>query len=137
MPNGKVPTIVGVPLKVPLLARLIPVGSEPLVTAKPYGGVPPVATRDGVYALPVNAVGRIWGARVNCEETDSVKVPLVVLFWGLLLSTRWTVNVNAPPPVGVPIKTPPVESVMPGGKVPVASVHVSGPTPPCSRRISV
>ncbi len=39
----KLPPAVGVPLRAPLLARLTPAGRLPLVTAKLYGAVPPLA----------------------------------------------------------------------------------------------
>src|ERR1700681_3057748 len=84
-PKVDVAAGVGVPLKTPLPTRLRPSGSVPLETTKLYGGVPPEATREGVYAVPVKAVGKVCGAKTS-GETDAVtvrvKLPLVVLFWG-------------------------------------------------------
>jgi hypothetical protein len=90
-PNVKVPTDVLVPLKLPLLPRVIPAGSEPLVMAKLYGGVPPEAASDAVYAVVlVKSVGKVCGAKtsgLSGTETAKVSVPLVALFRGVLLST--------------------------------------------------
>jgi len=41
--NVKLPVPVGLPLNAPFVARLRPEGRVPLVTAKVYGQVPPLA----------------------------------------------------------------------------------------------
>jgi hypothetical protein len=45
-----VPTIVGVPVMLPLDTSVNPVGKDPLVTANVYGPVPPVAAN--VFTVP-------------------------------------------------------------------------------------
>ena len=47
-----------------------------------------------------------------------------------LLSVALTVRLNVPLCVGVPLKTPPVESVKPVGSVPLFKLNVVVPTPP-------
>src|ERR1041385_4121007 len=41
-------------------------------------------------------------------------------------SLTWTVNANAPLCVGVPERTPPADSVRPGGNAPKTTLHVTG-----------
>ena len=48
-----VPAAVGVPEIAPFDATVSPAGREPLVTAKEYGPVPPVAVTVWEYAVPV------------------------------------------------------------------------------------
>src|SRR5260370_6765191 len=127
----------GVPPKTPLLPSVIPVGSEPLVTPKVKGGVPPEIASDALYGLPAIAVGSACGAKTS-RELLTVKLNVaVVVFAGALLSTSCTVNKEVHATVVVPLKIPLALSVMPGGSEPPVSVHVSEPTPPCSRRICV
>src|SRR5471030_2180035 len=45
-------------------------------------------------------------------------------------SLAWTVNAKVPGPVGVPERTPAVESVRPPGRVPIVTVKVYGLLPP-------
>jgi hypothetical protein len=139
-PNENEPTAVAVPLKAPLDPSVMPVGSAPLVTTKLYGGVPPEATIDDVYAALVRAVGKVCGARTSVvagAETVRLSVPVVALFAGLALSTTVTANVNVPKAVGVPVRIPALLNVRPGGSAPLATLHVRLPTPPNSRKSCV
>ena len=127
----------GVPPKTPLLPSVIPVGSEPLVTPKVKGGVPPEIASDALYRLPAIAVGSACGAKIS-RELLTVKLNVaVIVFAGALLSRSCTVNRKFPATVGMPSKMPFVLNVMPGGREPPVNVQVNEPTPPCSRRICV
>ena len=52
-------------------------------------------------------------------------------------SAAWTVKLNAPAVVGVPLKTPELFSVRLGGGVPATTVQVYGGIPPITANVCV
>ena len=46
----------------PPVVSVSPVGSEPAVTAKPYGPTPPLAVSVWLYAVPAVGLGTVAGA---------------------------------------------------------------------------
>ena len=61
----KVPRAVGVPLISPVFeSRFNPVGSDPLVTAKVCGVVPPTADTVSLYETPIVPPGKVPGFTV-------------------------------------------------------------------------
>jgi hypothetical protein len=130
--NVKVPALVGVPLKSPRLLNPKPGGSVPLVTVALNGCRPPVSGKGWLYGLPAPALGIVLDLKASVpSETLIVKLPLVAVLAGLLLSVTCTVNVNEPVVVGVPDRIPFVPKVIPDGRAPEAKAHVNVPNPPC------
>src|SRR2546426_3350445 len=81
MANWNVPLAVGVPLRIPPAVTLIPGGSEPLPSAKLYGGVPPVALKVTLYGVPCVAFDKNDGAMVICGQGGgAVAATLTVMF---------------------------------------------------------
>src|SRR6267143_6999953 len=124
----KVPTDVVVPLTVPSLARLRPVGSEPPKKLNVKGAVPVRTVMSWLYATPGLAVGRTGFTVTGCT-TAKTKV-CVALRGGVLLSVTCTVKVEAPIAVAVPDSSPDALRVMPVGGVPEVSDQTRLPTPP-------
>jgi len=91
-----------------------------------------------LYGLPAAAVGTVDDVNTSGPRvTFIVRLALVAVFAGLLLSVTCTVNGKEPAVVGEPNKMPFALSEIPGGNEPLATVHVRFPTPPCSRRSCV
>ena len=129
------PFVVGVPLRTPALFNVIPVGNVPLLNDQVSGEVPPDAASVCEYAVfivpPVNvALVVMLNALL---ATMSVKLLLPVT---LALSVACTVMVFVPATVGVPLKTPAVESVGPETE-PDVIVHEYGDVPPLAAKVLV
>ena len=60
-PKVNVPAVVGVPLRVPVLVRLIPAGSAPKAIPYSKGATPPLALIDVLYPVPTVAAGKVIG----------------------------------------------------------------------------
>ncbi len=124
----KLPTSVVVPLRVPSVASVMPVGSVPAVTVQLYGARPPVGARVVVYAEPEVAPGMF------CVATLSVVALMVSekpwLTFCADASVTFTVKFDVPTAVGVPLSTPAVESEIPVGSVPLETVKLNGASPP-------
>ena len=113
--NEEAPATLGVPLKVPSLARFSPVGSVPLATIHESGSVPVgLAVSVCEYIFPVIPPGSgldvvITGAALTTIEYG----------WLAVLYKIFGVNVPEDPET-VPLKSPVVGfSVRPPGSVPV------------------
>ena len=116
----KVPPAVGVPESTPVAAlKVTPAGSAPPVRLKVYGAVPPLAEIVCDVAMPTVAATSIAGltATVGAFTTSvTAEVPL----YGpepVVASVPFTVMLKLPAAVGVPERTPALESVMPAGNV--------------------
>jgi len=124
-----VPGVVGVPVSVQLLgASVNPAGIVPPVTVQVYGAVPPVTPKVPLYGVPVVPLGRV-GASVNGPPPPPfVMVMLIgplVLSCGFELSVTFTLTLEIPAVVGVPLTVQPAGvSVNPAGRVPVVMVQV-------------
>ena len=61
---------------------------------------------------------------------------LFVVCTELLASLTLPVKVNSPTVVGVPVMAPPLVSVKPGGRAPLASDHMYGAVPPLAVNVA-
>jgi hypothetical protein len=123
--------LVGVPEIKPVELRVRPAGRVPEVIDQVYGGTPPVAASDEVYGTPIDPA--VSGDVVVIESgglTVMVSVTMSTAAVGVCESVTETLKVDEPSVVGVPLMTPPVLMVRPGGRVPDESAHVKGPLPP-------
>ena len=128
----EVPAALGVPLKTPAEDSVSPAGSAPEVTDQPYGGVPPVAANVWLYALPTVPAGSgddvvidsAAGSTVTANAFVAVPPPLT-----------WTVKLETPAAVGVPLKTPAEDSVSPAGSAPENTDQLYGVVPPVAANV--
>ena len=86
---------------------------------------PPVAVSVWLYAVPTLPAGSV--GLVVTTSGVTVNVNCRAPKFALLPSVAWTMNVYAPTNVGVPLKSPPVERVIPIGRVPPVTAHVMDP----------
>jgi hypothetical protein len=129
------PAVVGVPEIAPLPASVSPSGNDPLATDHAYGGVPPLAARVCVYAVPavpegndvVVMLGGIGaGLIVICKAREADR---------FVESVTFAVKLYAPAVVGVPEITPLPASNTPGGSDPLGIDHAYGAVPPVAARV--
>lgn len=124
---------VGVPLIAPVLAFSVsPAGKLPTVMLQVYGGNPPLAPKvvPG-YTSFTAPVGSVAAVTVSGPFTIVMLSACVALCAGLLESTTFTVKLNTPVAVGLPLIAP-VEAFCnkPVGNAPAEMLHVNGPCPP-------
>jgi hypothetical protein len=67
-----VPAAVGVPVKPPPLAKFNPLGKLPVVLAKVYGAVPPVAVRVCEYGVPAKPFTKLAGFTVIAGHSGPI-----------------------------------------------------------------
>jgi hypothetical protein len=121
--KSKSPAADGVPVIEPLAPNDSPPGSDPPVTAQPYGARPPAALRVAEYPVPTVPAGKELvvmeggvGAAPIVTRNDRVSdTP----FW----SVTCAVKSKSPAAFGVPAMDPFVISDNPPGKLPDATVH--------------
>jgi hypothetical protein len=119
-----VPAAVGVPVIVPVVARLKPSGNVPLSWLHVMG-VPPVALSVWLYAVPATPSGNdvvvITTAMIvmdNCFESFPASL------------VAFTVKVDVPSSVGVPVMAPVVSPrLKPAGNSSLSMLHVMGVPP--------
>jgi hypothetical protein len=130
------PTLVGVPLRMPVDSIAIPGGSPPEETKNVYGGIPPeAASATGVIGTLTGEGGRTGGAIVKGSGL-TVNERAGVLAVRPSISITPTTKVKEPVSVGVPPKTPVVElSNIPFGSDPDVTDHVKGDVPPVTRNV--
>jgi hypothetical protein len=77
------------------------------------------------------------GGAANVVETPADTVILVasVAVW-LLASVTWTVKLDRPVAVGVPLRFPSALRLIPGGRLPLLTDQVNGAVPPDSVSVS-
>jgi hypothetical protein len=117
--NWKVPTVVGVPLKIPAVS-VSPGGGVPK-TAKLYpvpcgGENPPVTPNACEYAVPTTPGGKgddVVNASADATVSKKVAVKLTGGWTFGTIAVTWIGNV--PAAVGFPLRTPELLSVNPGG----------------------
>src|ERR1043166_7751402 len=117
-----------VPVTVPLLARLRPVGSAPPKKLNVNGAEPVNTVMVWPYATPGFASGRL-GSTVTGWITPNV-YDCVAVRGGVLLSVTWTVKLVALIAVPVPVRSPDGLRAKPVGNVPEVMIQVRLPTPP-------
>src|SRR5260370_23244853 len=128
MENVERPLITGVPLIVPVVVRVIALGSAPELTDHVYGGDPPEAASACEYTTPTvpagsddvvitNAGGLIVTDNAADAETDALSV------------TR-TVKLLDPALPRVPDIVPPPARPKPAGNDPLATDHAYRAVPP-------
>ena len=130
--NG--PAVVGVPLMMPVApSRDNPFGSDPLANTNVYGAVPPCGTIAELYGVPTVPVvaatqsAVIVGGVIVIPQLGVVAVSAVPP----VESVTFTVKLNGPAVVGVPLITPvDVFSVNPFGSDPEFSAYEYGGVPP-------
>src|SRR5581483_6737159 len=97
--------MVGVPVTTPDEALSCnPAGRVPVVMLQRYGGVPPCATSDELYAKPTSA--RLAGHAPTIKPATTFIVYACCTLT-LRLSVAVTVKLDVPVCVGVPLITPP------------------------------
>jgi hypothetical protein len=126
---GKLPVVVGVPLRVPSgPTAKPPIGADD--AAHTSGASPSLAENAKLYDEPTIAVGGcvllIVGATGSLIAIEYATE--FVAGVGELLSVTVTVNANGVKlaVVGVPLSVPSAESVRPGGNVPAVTAQLSG-----------
>lgn len=125
-----VPVAIVVPLMVPVeVFKLMPVGSDPVVSDQLYGGVPAAAARVAEYGTPAVASGSDDVVIVSAGMIVNDRV-LVAVCGVLAPSLTCTVKLNAPLVDGVPLNTPAEFSSRPVGNAPVVTDQLYGKTPP-------
>ena len=125
----KLPGVVGVPLNTPPEERVKLFGIPVAGAFHVYGGVPPVAVSDKVYALPRTPAGSRAGVvmftvPVAGPVTTTIRKSAVAVWVGLP-DCAWTVKSNVPPVVGVPDIPPFVLNERPGGRTPLITDQVA------------
>jgi len=111
----KLPDTVGVPLRAPVpLASVSPVGSVPDNTDHERGGVPLMEVNVCEYAVPATPLGRLVVVIVRMSVTVIWNVRLACC-WGVKLSPTCAANCKVPMLAGVPLRTPALERLRPGG----------------------
>src|SRR5947209_7818526 len=136
MTKFHVPAAVGVPPSAPPVVSVRPGGNVPVASDQVYGAMPPAALNVCEYGAP-NMAG---GSGVPLVIVTGMNGVFTVSENGLeacdwapaLLSEAWITKFHVPVAVGVPLSTPAVVSVRPGGSGPpvVATVHQYGAVPP-------
>ena len=124
-----VPTVVGVPLMVPELAfKLSPLGSDPAVIAQLYGVVPPVATSDVEYEMPVDPPG---AEDVLIDKAGAITIDSAFVAAAPAASVTRTVKLNVPAADAFPLMVPvPEFKVRPAGSAPASRDQATGVVPP-------
>jgi hypothetical protein len=121
-----VPTVVGVPEITPLSARLKPVGNASLSTLHVMGAVP-VAVSVCLYAVPTVPSGNVAVVIVGATAVAIVMDNCLVSLPAALVA--FTVKVDVPAVVGVPVIAPVAARLRSAGKVPLSMFHVMGAVP--------
>jgi hypothetical protein len=120
--NVKLPFVVGVPLRTPVVSFKVSPGIGRFRDQR-YGGVPFAADSTSEYATPTVAKGS--GEEVATEKGGGLTVSCSV-FWANAwrVSLTRTVKMNVPAVVGVPEMTPDDGFMKrPGGSAPPATNH--------------
>jgi hypothetical protein len=115
--NVKLPFVVGVPLRTPVVSFKVSPGIGRFRDQR-YGGVPFAAASTNEYATPTVAKGS--GEEVATEKGGGLTVSCSV-FW--VESLTRTVKMNVPAVVGVPEMTPDGIMNRPGGSDPPTTDH--------------
>jgi len=123
------PTVVGVPLMAPVLAfTLSPSGSDPVEIAQLYGAVPPVATNDARYEIPVDPPGT---EDVVIDKGGVITIDSALVSVAPAPSVARTVKLNVPDADAVPLMVPvPEFKFRPAGSAPEARDQAMGGVPP-------
>ena len=128
------PDEVGVPESTPALVSVRPAGSVPMVTENVYGAAPPLPVSVSAYAIPSVPPGSVAGASVIVGQTGGGAAAMVIEYEVVatqsFASVARIVNVDGPAVVGVPDRTPVLESVSPAGRVPTVTANAYGVAPP-------
>jgi hypothetical protein len=126
------PPLVGVPVIVPFLFKLRPVGKEPEAKVHEYGSVPPEARSVVEYAVPTVPLDNelVVIASGDPLATIVIEKALDAFCTGEEVSVTCTVKLDWPPLVGVPLIVPLWLKVRPAGRDPEANVHEYGSVPP-------
>ena len=122
-----VPAALGVPLKTPAEDSVSPTGSVPAVTDQLYGGVPPETASVWLYGVPAVPAGSGLTVVIDSAAGSTVTVNAFV---AVPPPVTWTVKLDVPAALGVPLKTPAEDSVSPTGSVPAVTDQLYGGVPP-------
>src|SRR5271165_4368389 len=131
-----VPVAVGVPEISPEVERVSPTGRLPETTDQVYGGTPPEAASEALYGTltepEVNEDVVIDRALLTTMDLLAMSTAAV----GVCESVTWTLKLEVPNAVGVPLITPAALMLSPGGSVPDASDQVKGCRPPVAVKVA-
>jgi hypothetical protein len=119
--TGDAPEVVGVPLTVQP-ASVSPAGSVPVVMEQLYGVVPPEAPIGALYRTPTVPSGSVFVSTRAAGLMTMVSGPEVVCA-GEPESSTFTVTVELPAVVGVPLTVQPLNE-SPAGRVPEVIVQL-------------
>ena len=128
------PAVVGVPLTVQPL-RVSPAGSVPELMEQVYGVVPPFASIGALYATPTVPFGKVFVSVSAAGLMTIVSGPEVVCD-GDPESSTFTVTVELPAVVGVPLTVQPLND-KPAGRVPDVIVQLYGEVPPATPTVAL
>src|SRR5947209_1793389 len=93
------PGVPGVPVIAPDAEIVSPAGSWPAASDHEYGGVPPVATADELYAWPASADG---AGQLATERPDPMAIENDCVVLTFALSVTRAVKLEEPAFAGVP-----------------------------------
>jgi len=129
-----VPAVVGVPEICPLVPfTLSPPGNAPTVTLQLTGAVPPLEASVELYARFTSPAGSVAVVTVSTGALMVMLNAFVLVSGGLPESVTFTVKLEVPAVVGVPVIAPVLAlRLNPAGKAPLVILHVNGETPPLS-----
>jgi hypothetical protein len=127
------PAVVGVPLTTHPV-RLRPSGNAPVIEQL-YGEVPPFAVIVELYATPTVPFGNVLVMFRALGAITIVSLALMLCV-GLLESVTFTVTVELPAVVGVPLTAQPVR-LRPAGSVPAVIEHAYGDVPPAASIVAL
>lgn len=128
--NVDVPAVVGVPVTAQFAPRLSPAGREPEVIAQLYGDVPPLAPIVAEYGVPTVPPGSVPVVIVSAAGAIVMLTVPIADCAGLPESVTFTVTVEVPAVVGVPVTAQFVPRVRPAGSVPAVIEQLYGEVPP-------
>ena len=127
-----VPVADGVPLSNPPADSVNPAGRVPVETDHAIGGSPDAANWKE-YVEPTAALGNDGvviarkGFMVSCNAA-------LVVRGGVELSATEAVKLNVPVWVGIPVRLPALDNVIPDGNAPAVTDHEKGDAPPVAAR---
>jgi hypothetical protein len=112
------------------LLKLRPAGKAPDAIVQEYGVVPLLAVSVDEYAVPTVPLGNEVVLIVSVGALVMIENGLVAFCTGKEESVTWTVKLDWPALLGIPLIVPSLLRLRPAGNVPDTSVHEYGVVPP-------
>jgi hypothetical protein len=129
----ELPAVVGVPLTTHAASER-PAGNAPVIEQL-YGEDPPLAVIVAPYATPTMPFGSVF-VRFKALGAITIVSLALMLCAGVLESVTFTVTVELPAVVGVPLTEQPVR-LRPAGSVPAVIEQAYGEVPPAASIVAL